>query len=322
MTATFRPASASRALVALVLLLGLLASALPGSPYAPAPAAAAPVDAPSSALWTTDGTVNAVVRSGSTLYICGSFTYVGPPTGGSAALSGIDGSPDTAWPVVDGSVSAIAPDASGGWYIGGSFTRVGGTARNNAARIKADKTVDPDWNPNADGAVTGLAVSGSTVYVIGAFANIGGQSRRFLAALDAATGAATAWNPNPSGGPSVGYYATGSGCLTRDATGVSAIALSDSVDGTPNHDNLPQPAVVTVDFASSDLSPGSDPLKLVLYLSSDGVTWEALSDTQVTALGSGQYRATASVPHFSYIALGDSQTRIFIPVAPRSTDGW
>src|SRR5437867_12467975 len=37
-------------------------------------------------LWVTDGTVNAVARSGNTLYIGGAFGRLGPPTGGGAPL--------------------------------------------------------------------------------------------------------------------------------------------------------------------------------------------------------------------------------------------
>ena len=35
-----------------------------------------------SGLWVTDGSVNAIVRNGNTVYIGGSFTQVGPSTGG------------------------------------------------------------------------------------------------------------------------------------------------------------------------------------------------------------------------------------------------
>jgi hypothetical protein len=147
-------------------------------------------------LYVTNGTVSAVVVSGNTIYIGGSFTAVGPNTGRGAALAAATGTRDPAFPKVNETIYAVVPDGSGGWYIGGSFTSVGGTTRNQIAHIRSDKTVDPSWNPNADGDVDAFAVSGSTVYAGGSFNSIGGHTRNCLAALNASTGSATSWNPN------------------------------------------------------------------------------------------------------------------------------
>src|SRR5215831_4931032 len=46
-----------------------------------ASADAGPTDAPSSALWVTDGVVDSTALSGTTLYLGGSFGYIGPATG-------------------------------------------------------------------------------------------------------------------------------------------------------------------------------------------------------------------------------------------------
>jgi beta-propeller uncharacterized protein DUF5122 len=153
-------------------------------------------------LWVTNGTVNAVVQDGTTIYIGGKFTQVGPATGGAVPLDATTGQP-IAIPKVTGSVSAVAPDGTGGWYLGGRFTHVGGVPRLNLAHILADGTVSA-WNPNAEGgtdpAVLALTVSGTTVYAGGTFNNIGGQARNNIAALDASSGLATAWDPNVGGG--------------------------------------------------------------------------------------------------------------------------
>jgi predicted small secreted protein len=174
-------------LLAFCLALGLLGLA--------PDAALAQSSIPTESLWVTNGTVTAAALSGTTLYIGGSFTNVGPRTGSFVAIDASTGQTNPAWPKVNGNVWATAPDGSGGWYIGGQFTSVGEQIRNSLAHILSDGTLDPIWNPNANSFVKALAVSGSTVYVVGSFTSIGGQSRGRIAALDASTGAATGWNP-------------------------------------------------------------------------------------------------------------------------------
>ena len=150
-------------------------------------------------LWVTNGTVSATALQGSTLYIGGSFTWVGPQTGAFVAIDAGSGTPRSGWPRVNGSVNAVAADGTGGWYIGGDFTGVAGVPRLRLAHLSANGALDA-WNPGADNGVNALAVSGNTVYVGGVFASIGGQPRADLAALDAVSGQATAWNPGADSG--------------------------------------------------------------------------------------------------------------------------
>jgi trimeric autotransporter adhesin len=159
--------------------------------------------------FVTNGNVQAVVRSGDTIYIGGLFNRVGPRTGPGVELA-LDGSQIAGLPEVTGAggtvtggggaVQAVASDGSGGWYIGGLFTHVGGVARNNIAHIRADHSVDPAFDPNANDGIHALAVSGSTVYAAGLFTSIGGQTRNRIAGLNAADGTATAFNPNADAG--------------------------------------------------------------------------------------------------------------------------
>ena len=86
-------------------------------------------------LYVTNGTVRAVAVSGNTIYLGGSFTSVGPNTGAGAAIGTVTGTFNSAFPKVNGTIKAVAPDGSGGWYIGGDFTGVQGTIRNNIAHI-------------------------------------------------------------------------------------------------------------------------------------------------------------------------------------------
>jgi hypothetical protein len=150
-------------------------------------------------LWAANGPVNAVVRSGNTIYIGGGFTRLGPATGGGVPIDAVTASFPANFPKIAGGVKAVAADGSGGWFVGGYFTSVNGVPRGNLVHILADNSLDP-WNPNADSIVTSITVSGSLVYVGGGFAHVGGQPRSKIAALDASSGLATAWDPNAGGG--------------------------------------------------------------------------------------------------------------------------
>ncbi len=167
----------------------------------PWPSGADDANTPIEEFWVPNGQVYSMVLSGSTLYIGGSFTTLGPRTGGGARIDAVTGSPDLTWPMVEGGdLLAVAPDRAGGFYIGGNFTKVGGVTRNRIAHILADGRVSA-WDPNANGSVSALVLSGTTVYAGGSFTNIGGQPRNRIAALDATvnTNNATPWDPNSNG---------------------------------------------------------------------------------------------------------------------------
>jgi trimeric autotransporter adhesin len=155
-------------------------------------------------LWGAGGVVNAFAQSGSTLYIGGSFSHVGPCSGGGVPVDGRSGLPWASYPKVNGYVFSSMPDGHGGWFIAGEFTVVGGQSRVNAAHILADGRVT-EWAPNPDfGAgdrssrVWALARTGDTVYVAGDFDLAGGETRLGLAAVNATTGAALSWDAAPS----------------------------------------------------------------------------------------------------------------------------
>jgi hypothetical protein len=148
--------------------------------------------------WVTDGTVNAIAGTGSTLFLGGNFSRIGPWVGGAGVVDRGTGGALRPYPRVAGTVFASAADGGGGWYIGGAFTRVQGQPRRNLAHLRADGTVDA-WNPGADTTVRALAHAGSLVYAGGDFSGAGGAARGRLAAIDASTGTATAWDPEPNG---------------------------------------------------------------------------------------------------------------------------
>jgi len=142
----------------------------------------------------TNGSVNTVLAAGNTVYIGGSFSYVGQNTGAGVPLDAGSGSALGSFSKINGEVYAAVSDGAGGFYVGGSFLTVGGVARENLVHVRADGRLDASW-PSVRGEVDALAASGQTVYVGGDFNSIGGRTRERIAAVDARTGTVTAWNP-------------------------------------------------------------------------------------------------------------------------------
>ena len=153
-----------------------------------------------AAVWATNGIVNALAVRGKTLYIGGSFSQIGPWTGGLAAFSTSSGERDPRFPaVVGGGVGEVVGDGAGGWFVGGSFRTIGGVACPNLAHVNNDLTVDAGFCPRPDDAVVTIVASGQRLYVGGWFRRIGGQARAGLAVVDPASGSVSPWDARPSG---------------------------------------------------------------------------------------------------------------------------
>src|SRR5262245_49532380 len=91
----------------------------------------------------TNGTVCATVKNGNTVYLGGSFSFIGPFVPYAACLNITSGTPNMAYErVLSGAINVVVPDGSGGWFIGGSFRQIGSTTRNRIARINADGTLN------------------------------------------------------------------------------------------------------------------------------------------------------------------------------------
>src|SRR5262249_42273000 len=154
------------------------------------------------------GVVATVATSGSTAYLGGNFSYVGPATGSFVPVDPTTGELSSPWPVVGGDVYAAVGDGFGGYYIGGSVSSVGTTPIANVAHIFFDGTVRHEGKGGTDGPVYALARSGSgggvTLYVGGAFTKVDGQSHAALAAIDVDGALVSSFNPAFTGtGPSV-----------------------------------------------------------------------------------------------------------------------
>jgi hypothetical protein len=186
--------------------------------------------------WTPDGPVSAISVVGSTAYLGGQFTYIGPENGAGVPVSAASGTPASTWPAIVGRVDAVADDGAGGWFVGGLFDAVGSSAIRNLVHIRSDGTPDLLWDPSPDLEVVTLSRVGSLLYVGGTFRNIGGQVRSGLAAIDATTGSATAWSPDA--GPDAGIasvLATATVVYVGGSfTSVSGVARRDLVAVDPD----------------------------------------------------------------------------------------
>lgn len=212
-------------------------------------------------LWVTNGGVFASTVVGNTLYIGGSFSRVGPATGGLMPVHATAGNqlqaPLQAPLLVDGTIKAIVSDGAGGWYVGGAFRHIMGVARNSLARISANGTVHP-WNPNLSGTVNAMLRSGGKIYLGGSFSQVSGQGRNNLAAVDTTTGAVIAgWNPNANSsvsamGLGAGVVFVGGGFTTIAGVSRLHVAALDVSTGAasgwqPNPDGDVHALVVNYD---------------------------------------------------------------------------
>src|SRR4051812_3667249 len=128
---------------------------------------------PVAGWWGTNGRVTDIVPVGSKVFLAGGFDYIGPETGYGTPVDSSAGVSLPSSPIVDGVVSASAPDGHGGWYIAGTFNHVGGVARKNAAHLTAAGALDTKWNPKPNNAVYALTKNSTDAVLGGAFTQIG-----------------------------------------------------------------------------------------------------------------------------------------------------
>jgi hypothetical protein len=132
-----------------------------------------------------NGTVYAMLISGTTMYVGGAFTTFGGANGTTRnrlaafdlSASPLSNTPTSFDPNLNGTVNALAASTSSGvtkLIAGGAFTTVAGsTTRNRAAAwLASDGTLDSLLNPDLDGEVYALYAGGSSVYLGGAFTHV------------------------------------------------------------------------------------------------------------------------------------------------------
>jgi hypothetical protein len=150
--------------------------------------------------------VNAIVVSGSTVYVGGSFTNVGGQTRNRIAALDISTGNATTWnPNSSGTIYAMQLNNST-LYVGGSFSTIGGQSRTDIAALDVNTGSANTWNPGTNGIVYAITINGTTAYVGGSFTTLASQSRSKIGAVDINTAVATSWNPNSNNTVYTIYY--------------------------------------------------------------------------------------------------------------------
>ena len=140
----------------------------------------------------------AVSTDGTTLFVGGNFTKVGPYTRNRFAAFRIStGELLTKHPSFNATVTSFAVSSST-LYVGGYFTTVNGVSRSRLAAVQASSGALTSWAPKADATVRALTLTGDKTKVIagGHFNFVNDLSGRGLVALDASTGARRTWRIN------------------------------------------------------------------------------------------------------------------------------
>ncbi len=139
--------------------------------------------------------MNDSVVVGDTLFLGGTFDYIGPPTGAFATTDTGDGtSIITPPPVVRDSVGA-ASDGASGWFIGSARYTMP-----KVLHVRADGSLDTDFvspvfaGNTLGGTIRGVMISGGRLYVFGDFLAVNGVPRRGIVVLDPASGAVLPWD--------------------------------------------------------------------------------------------------------------------------------
>jgi hypothetical protein len=217
--------------------------------------ATAPLD-----LWGVDGTANAVVVSGNTVYVGGSFINArryaqSVPRANIMALTlGTPKPVDSLSPFqapTNAAVRALAVDGTY-LYLGGDFTSPG----THIVRVlRATGAVDPSWNVTADKTVRDMVLVGTTLYLVGDFTTVNGQPRKRAAAVSTGNGSLVN-DFHPSLTNKVYAVATDGGTIYFGGsfTSVNSTARSFLAAVDPNDGHLLSPVYNGINGTVLDLS--------------------------------------------------------------------
>lgn len=140
----------------------------------------ASVLAPVPGMVKADGEIANLTRAGSRIVLTGDFRRIGTYVGGGVALDPRSGARDASFARIDGQVSDVLADGSGGWYVAGQF-RVAGRER-SVAHVSRNGVLDTRFDARVGGFATSLLLHDGRLYAGRFFGTPG------LVALDPVTG--------------------------------------------------------------------------------------------------------------------------------------
>jgi FlgD Ig-like domain/Domain of unknown function (DUF5122) beta-propeller len=154
---------------------------------------------PAGTLLTNSIPVHAIIVSGATVYVGGSFTSIGGQQRKDLAALTVSTGQATSWnPNASHIVRAMVINGAT-MYVGGDFDAIGGQNRKFIAAIDTATGSATAWNPTLNARVYTIVVSDTLVFAGGEFTSAGGQVRNYLAAFGITSGQVTTWNPGATG---------------------------------------------------------------------------------------------------------------------------
>lgn len=139
--------------------------------------------------------VNAIVQSGTLLYVAGSFGTIGSTARANiAALNLATGTLNTSFANINVNNQILRMVQGGGTlYITGDFNTVAATGRSFIAAVTTAGALVAGFNPGTDsfGSYNNIALQNGTIYVTGSFGDFGAVLQSQIGVANASTGAGT-----------------------------------------------------------------------------------------------------------------------------------
>lgn len=130
------------------------------------------------------GDVIAIERdSQGNLYLGGWIQSAGYSAGGLIAIDR-EGEMPVHSPYVNGMVTAIEPDGSGGYFVAGLFDSADGQDMQSFIRLNPDLSLDTEWEVPVSGLVFSILVQDDRILLGGSFDQVNGVERHGIAAID------------------------------------------------------------------------------------------------------------------------------------------
>jgi hypothetical protein len=186
--------------------------------------------------YQTNGRVNEIVVSGSTVYIGGQFTSV-RPAGDKAGTGEVARNHAAAFNITTGALLPWNPNVTGSAvramavngstvFLGGSFSKVGTTGEKNLAAVNPTTgAVMTTWKATTNGQVNSMVLHNGTLYLGGNFTTINSSVRSYLGGVLSKDGTITSWAPSADDDVKAMV-------LSPDATRVIAGGLFTHINGS------------------------------------------------------------------------------------------